>query len=116
MPTIFINDLFEVIIEEYSPTIRKNPLDIEIKVIGCRIGEKIDEELISPMEFTHCIETEDMYIIYPKIYFESDSYLENLKKGNYNVSLAKNFSYTTENTTTLTKKEIKDLLKEINLL
>ena len=116
MPTIMIKDLFEVIIEDYTRKIGKNPNDLKIKIIGPRLGEKINEQLISPIEFSSLYETEDMYIIYPLIYFKSDRSMNNINKIGTKVTLDENFSYTTKNATPLTKKEIKIKLKKLNLL
>ncbi|MFX1495309.1 MAG: SDR family NAD(P)-dependent oxidoreductase, partial [Promethearchaeota archaeon] len=46
MPSIFIKDLIEILIEEYAPKIGKDPDSIKVKIIGPRMGEKINEVLI----------------------------------------------------------------------
>jgi len=116
MPIVLIKDLIEVIIKEYSPKIGKDPNSIKIQKIGPRLGEKINEELVSQIEFSSCYETEDMYIVYPLTDF-GYSNLRNLKKRNGNkVIVDYNFNYTTENATPLSKEEITTILKDIDLI
>ncbi len=116
MPTVLIRDLIEVIIEEYAPTVSKKPENIKIKIIGARQGEKIDEELISPIEFSSCYETEDMFIIYPNVYFEHDENHKNLKLNGSKSIINDDFCYTTANAEPLNKKKIRDLIKQLNLI
>jgi len=66
MPVMNIQDLLEVLIEQFAPKFGKEPSDIKIKRIGSRIGEKLDEDLISMIEFNNCYENDDMFIIFPK--------------------------------------------------
>ncbi|MFX0011954.1 MAG: SDR family NAD(P)-dependent oxidoreductase [Candidatus Hermodarchaeota archaeon] len=116
MPTILIRDLIEVLIEEYCPKIAKDKSSIEIKVIGPRAGEKMDEELISPIEFNRCYERDDMYIIYPLTYFDEELNLNGKKVDGIQIDPGKEFFYSTKNAPLLTKKEIKNILKEYKLL
>lgn len=117
MPVILINDLIDIIIEEYAPRIGKEPSSIKIKTIGSRLGEKIHEELISSIEFSTCYETEDMYSIYPYAFIGHETISDNNKvKGAKIVSEKEGFQYTTENADLLSKEEIKALLEENNLL
>jgi FlaA1/EpsC-like NDP-sugar epimerase len=116
MPNLLIKDLIEVIIEEYSPKIGKNPNDIEIKIIGSREGEKIDEKLISSIEISSLYETEDMFIIYPKIFFEhNDSYEKNIKNGAKLIT-DKSFRYSTDAISLIDKEQIRKLLIKLKLL
>lgn len=114
MPTVLIKDLIEIVIEEYAPVVGKNSKEINIEIIGIRMGEKINEELISSVEFGTCYETEDMYIIYPNVFFEHDN--DYLKKNGNKIDLNENFSYGTKNAIPLKKHEIKSMLKKLNLL
>jgi UDP-N-acetylglucosamine 4,6-dehydratase len=115
MPTILIKDLLEVIIEEHCKAIGKDPNSIKIKLVGSRIGEKLYEELISPIEYSNCYETEDMYIVYPNVDIGHELAYNVNKIGN-KVDISKNFDYTNESATPLTKGEIKDILKELHLV
>ena len=118
MPVINIKDLIEVIIEEYSKKIGKDPNSIKIKIIGPRPGEKIDEELISSIEISNCYETGDMYIIYP-FHLIDFGYMnfEDFKPNNGCKKIPnENFHYSTENATLLTKTELRVFLKDLNLI
>jgi len=116
MPTILIKDLINVIIEEYAPKIGKDPKSIKIEEIGSRLGEKINEELISPIEFSSCFETEDLYTIYPLVNVgHSIDYDEKSTNGT-KVTIDENFHYSTENATPLSKNEIKRIITDLNLL
>lgn len=114
MPTIDIKDLIEIIIEEYAPKIGKDPALIKIKDIGPRINEKINEILISPIESELCYEQNEMYIIYPLMYFNYNK--SNTGKIGKKANLEGNFEYSTEHITPLSKKEILKILKENNLI
>lgn len=114
MPTILIKDLLEVIIEEYCTAIGKDPNSIKIKLVGARIGEKIHEALISPIEYSNCYETEDMYIVYPDIDIGHDL-AYNINKIGTQVDVNNNFDYSTKHATPLTKGEIRNILKELHL-
>ncbi|MFX1391972.1 MAG: SDR family NAD(P)-dependent oxidoreductase [Promethearchaeota archaeon] len=116
MPIIIIKDLIEVVISEYCKKINLDPKSIEIKMIGPRPGEKLDEELISPVEFASCYEIEDMFIIYPITHFGYDlDFEETIISGSKKIS-KKNFIYNTENSIPLSKDEIKKLLFKYNLI
>ncbi len=115
MPVVLIKDLIEVVIEEYCPKIRKDPNSIRIKTIGCRRGEKLNEELISPIEFSSCYEIDDMYLIYPITYLDTTT-SKNIKINGKKACINESFYYDTEKLTPLSKEEIKSLLKNLNLL
>lgn len=116
MPTVFIKDLIEIIIEEYCPKIGKDPSMIRIEKIGPILGEKLNEELISPIEFSSCYETENMYIIYPLINIGHNIEIKKPKIKGLKVLNDKNFCYNTESSMPLKKEEIRNFLKNINLL
>lgn len=66
MPVIRILDLAEVMRDMFAPKYGFKPDDIPIKIIGMRIGEKIDEELLI-VDQTNCVyESDEMFIILPK--------------------------------------------------
>ncbi len=116
MQTIRIRDLIEVIIEEYAPSIGKEPNSITIRDVGPRLGEKFNEDLISPIEVPFCYEVENMYIIYPSIDFGGNQVdLTTLAKGK-KVSQTGDFSYNTGNQELMGKEGIRKLLRELELL
>ena len=90
MPTIFIKDLVEILIEEYSPKIGKNPEDIKIEIIGPRLGEKINEVLISPDEYLYIYEFDNNYILCSQ---------ENRHNSIKNAKKINNFGYSSDNNT-----------------
>ena len=116
MPTILIKDLVDIIIEEYSPKIGKDPKSIKKEIIGPRIREKLNEVLISPQEFTSCYETEDMYIIYPDPKFDLDLALNKVQPNGSKVILDENFHYSTDEVPLMHKKDLKNLLLKLNLI
>lgn len=116
MPTIQIKDLIEVIIEEYSPLIGKDPSSIKIKTIGPRPGEKLNEELISSVEFSSCYKTDDMYIVYPITHFGYELDISEIETNGSQIIMDKDFFYSTENVTPLNREEIRETLKKYNLL
>jgi len=116
MPTLLIKDMLEIIIEEYAPKIGKDPKLIQIQVVGPRPGEKIHEDLISPIEFSTCYETEDLYVVYPivnigsvidygKVIFEASK-----------VDFETSFLHSTEKSIPLKKDEVRKLLNNNNLI
>ncbi|MHA1723522.1 MAG: SDR family NAD(P)-dependent oxidoreductase [Promethearchaeota archaeon] len=116
MPVVWIKDLIEIIIEEYCPQIGKDPKQIKIKTIGPRLGEKLNEELISPVEFSYCYETENSYVIYPLIDFGDDTGPKIHAINGSKVIFNENFHYRTKNTKALKKEEIRNLLRKFDLI
>jgi FlaA1/EpsC-like NDP-sugar epimerase len=117
MPVVLIKDLIEVIIEEFTPKIGKDPSSINIEVIGSRPGEKLNENLISSIEFSTCYETEEMFCIYPYDYFGRETISNsNLINGAKLIVNKEDFQYSTEKAQPLNKEKIRSLLKNQNLL
>jgi FlaA1/EpsC-like NDP-sugar epimerase len=116
MPTVFIKDLIEVVIEEYTKKIGKDPNSIKIKIIGARQGEKINEELISSIEFSSCYETEEMYTIYPLINFGQQIEFNEIEPIGTKILENNHFSYGTEFSNPLNCEEIRRLLNNFNLI
>lgn len=116
MPTIRVEDLIDVFIEEYSPLIGKDPSSIKKTIIGPHFGEKINEELISHIEFDSCYEMEDMYVIDPLVYYRRRESSEIANNGKVRIKPDQNFHYNTKYETPLSKEEIRDLLHNLKLL
>lgn len=110
MPIIRIIDLLEVLIERCADRYGKKPSDIKIEKIGTRIGEKLDEDLISPIEFSSCYETDDMYIVFPPKDAEHNYLLEKDLSNYKKVDISNDFNFSTVNKMTLNKEEIKNIL------
>lgn len=64
MPAVKVTDIAEVMIEYYAPKYGYKPEDIETKLIGMRVGEKLNEDLMNPNEIYHAEEIDDLYIIH----------------------------------------------------
>ena len=115
MRTVIIKDLIEVLIDECAPIINKDPNSIKIETIGIRLGEKLDEKLISNVEFLSCYEIDDMYIIYPQIGFEYDERSYEMANNRKKVELD-NFYYSTKSQKPLSKPEVREILRINNLI
>ncbi len=63
MPALNIVDLAEVMIEEFAPMYGYKPEDIEIQIVGKRIGEKTYEELMTEDETINAVDQGKLYII-----------------------------------------------------
>lgn len=74
MPAIRIQDLAEVMIEELAPQYGHNPSDIELNVIGPRVGEKLYEELMNDEEARHALESREFFIILPAMNADWESF------------------------------------------
>ncbi|MFX0059058.1 MAG: SDR family NAD(P)-dependent oxidoreductase [Candidatus Hodarchaeota archaeon] len=116
MPILLIKDLIEIIIEEYGPKIGKKVNEIQVDVIGPRGYEKLDENLISPTEFATCYETDEMYIVYPIPLFTTDSSYMKIERKGTKIITNNNFFYSTENSSPISKEELRKFLKENKLI
>lgn len=67
MPVIRLGDLADAVIEKYCSETGLEILDINMKVIGLRSGEKMYEELMTADESQYAVEYEDMFAIQPII-------------------------------------------------
>jgi len=95
MPAAKIIELAEAMAEEI---VKRD--DYPIKEVGIRPGEKIHEVLVSEEEMRRAVETDDYYIIFPYGTVQKPKLMRNINE------------YTSYNTRILTKKEIKEVLKE----
>lgn len=67
MPSVRVPDLAEAMIEYYAPKYGFNVEDIEVNIIGKRIGEKLHEELMTLDEIIYAEETDELFIIKKEI-------------------------------------------------
>ncbi|MEJ2169840.1 MAG: polysaccharide biosynthesis protein, partial [Desulfobacterales bacterium] len=65
MPAIRIQDLAEVMITDLAPRYGLSPLDIEIKIIGSKPGEKMYEELMNEEEIRRTWELKKYFVVLP---------------------------------------------------
>ena len=92
-----IMDLAEVMIENLSEIYGYSPQEIEIEIIGKRIGEKMYEELMTADEALYAIDSDGLYLL-------NSNYQENLNNG---------IEYNSDNVQLLSKNQIKDIIMDI---
>ncbi|WP_407414811.1 polysaccharide biosynthesis protein [Methanobrevibacter sp.] len=97
MPAVKVTDIAEVMIEHYAPKYGYKPEDIEIKLIGMRVGEKLNEDLMNPNEIYHAEEIDDLYIIHRDVV---EDHLD--------------FIYNSSEIELLSKEEVLEILKAID--
>lgn len=66
MPAIRIEDLAALLLDHLPERHGLARDDIEVKEIGAQPGEKHSEELVTDEELSHCLETDEMFIIIPR--------------------------------------------------
>ena len=66
MPAIRIIDLANAMIETIAPEYGYDPSNIEIELIGPRIGETFHEEIMTEREINRAYETDSLYAIRPE--------------------------------------------------
>lgn len=96
MPSVKVTDLAEAMLEYYAPKYGYDVEDIDVEIIGKRVGEKLHEELMTPDEILYAEETKDLFII-------RKEYVENHP----------NFIYDSSEIGQLSKDEILKILDEI---
>jgi FlaA1/EpsC-like NDP-sugar epimerase len=114
MPAVRIMDLAEEMRALLAPKYGFSPDEIPIEIVGIRIGEKIDEELLV-MDETSCVyENDDIYLVVLKKmpYAVNYSPLVQVPPG---FKEAKMNTFSSKNARLLTKKEIAVLLRNIGL-
>ena len=107
MPVVKLEDLVDVVVEEYANKYDHNKESIKRKTIGLRPGEKKFEELMTETEAEIAFENEEMLIVppqleVPNIEFEVSDY--------QNAKYSKLTRYISRDVQPLSKEEIKKLL------
>jgi len=111
-PVFNLQDFAEVIIEEVAPRHGLKPEEVEITKVGARPGEKISEDLMTEDEAKNALETSEMFIVMPHKTF--DIVIDRKKYiGTYPCTLK---NYTSLNSRRLSKKEIREMLREAKVL
>lgn len=105
MPALHIKNLADVMIQKLAPKYGYEPRDIKVKIVGRRKGEKLYEELMTEDEAMNAYETEDMLVVLPE-----NPIIPAQREGLKRIASK---TYTSKDTTELTKKEIEDLLESI---
>lgn len=101
MPAVRIGDLAEAMIGELAPHYGYDPKSIKMEISGKRAGEKIYEELLTDDEAMNTSEMEDMFVI-----TQAGEKQESKK-------ISTNEYRSDRDVILLTKKEIREMLREI---
>ena len=67
MPSVTVRDLAEAMIEYYAPKYGFDADDIDVEIIGKRVGEKLHEELMTPDEILYAEDNGELFIIRQEI-------------------------------------------------
>lgn len=113
MPTINIEDLAQALIEVLAPKHGYEPGDIEIDVIGRRLGETFHEEVMTERETLRAVENQSLYAVPPET-TEGNGYLSH--EGLDGFSQTDNVTRTTAQAEPLSLPAIKSLLMNNDLL
>jgi UDP-N-acetylglucosamine 4,6-dehydratase len=101
MKSVNVQDLAEILIEEYAPKCGRSPKEIKIQITGAAAGEKLDEDLIASneVERTFMID-EEMAVIVPSHRIHE-----------YKMDKLNNFDGYITSVNTLTKEELRNYLR-----
>jgi len=112
MPAARIMDLAEVMRDLLAPQYGFKPEEISIEIIGMRVGEKIDEELLILDETSCAYENDDMILVVPKQQPFSADYVphEHVPDGFHLVAMD---SYSSKEAMLLNYVEIANLINSV---
>jgi FlaA1/EpsC-like NDP-sugar epimerase len=110
MPAIKILDLAEVMIQELAGPLGHRPADIHTRVIGKRDGEKLHEELMTENEAERAWESDDMFLILPRVLSFEDPLNYPMPTG-FSPAARREFSSAT--TRFLSRDEIRGVLASV---
>ena len=96
MPSVTVPDLAEAMIEYYAPKYGFNVEDIDVEIIGKRVGEKLHEDLMTPEELLCAEDNGELFVI----------------KNEFNENHP-DFVYNSSEIEQLSKNEILEILDEI---
>lgn len=113
MPAVEIEDLAQALIEVYAPEYGHKPEDIEIDVIGRRLGETFHEEVMTERESLRAVENETLYAVLPET-TEGKGYLTHNGLGGFNEN--DSVTRSTAQAETVSLSEVKSLLMENDVL
>lgn len=66
MDAIRIEDLAEAMIEAFAPAYGYEPAEIEITKTGRRVGETLDEKILTRREMSRTFESDSLYPVVPE--------------------------------------------------
>jgi len=113
MPVFKLKDLCEISIEKIAPKYKKNPKDVEIKVVGLRPGEKMHESLMTEEESKNALETDKMFIMLPEILLIRIKDIEKRYNGAKRTGKA---TYESDKEKPLNKQQLKEILTKEKIL
>lgn len=102
MPVIKLTDLAQIMIEKLSRD------KIEIKIIGLRHGETLDEDLLTTEESMRALETDEMFIILPTTEINKKIYKH---EGTKPVEVG--YRYSSADQELLPYNEIKEMVEQV---
>lgn len=97
MQAVNIIDLAEVMIEKLAPNYGHLTEEIEIEIIGRRIGEKMYEELMTDSETYYAVDDGELYIL----------------NSNNQVNFDNDIEYNSNSVETLSKNQINEIISDI---
>lgn len=97
MQAVNIMDLAEVMIENLAPNYGHLPEEIEIEIIGRRIGEKMYEELMTDNETYYAVDDGELYIL----------------NSNNQANFDNNIEYNSNSVEKLSKTQINEIIRDI---
>jgi len=109
MPAVKIKDLAEALIEVYAPEYGHDSEDVEVEVVGRRLGETFHEEIMTERETTRAVENEDLYAVLPET-ADGGGFLTH--NGLDGFSEADSVTRSTAQAETLSHSELKSFLME----
>jgi len=112
MPTLKIEELADVMIEELSSLFGFMPNQIKKEYTGMRPGEKLFEELMTEEESKYTYENSEMYIVIPNDLIKRDELFEVPQSFFKTI----NKEYNSNSNVFLSKYEIKTLIKNLELI
>jgi UDP-N-acetylglucosamine 4,6-dehydratase len=107
MPAVKIEDLAEALIRVFAPEYGYEPEDIEIEVVGRRLGETFHEEIMTERETLRAVENDTLYAVLPET-SEGQGYLTH--DGLNGFSEAESVTRSTAQAETLSRSEIESFL------
>jgi UDP-N-acetylglucosamine 4,6-dehydratase len=82
MDAIAIEDLAEAMIDVFAPAYDHQPAKIDIEETGRRVGETLDEKILTQREVHRTVENDSLYAILPE-QSEGDDYLNHSTLGGF---------------------------------
>lgn len=111
MPSLYIKDLAQAMINVYAPKHGLSPDQIEIKLTDSKPGERLHEKLLSKSEAEFALETDDMFILTPEVNANSEP-RELFMKMNNNTRNSTYQAFTTEEQPKLSLSQIEEMIRE----